>query len=244
MAINYYNDRVCLNVLAGDLENAKEIYEAAEGHVEVGVLTADYPTVDAYLGAAEAYMEALEGNLSVGLGGGNPKQWRAVAEVAKTVKAHHFNQVFSAVGWTRADLGDNDCHINALVSPTGTPGLVNVSTGPLSKECEKPALVDVDTAITMIKEMGGNALKFFPMGGLKARDELVAVADACARQDFVLEPTGGISPENFREILEIILNAGVKKTIPHVYTSIIDKATGCTKIDEVKNLLAIVKELA
>lgn len=244
MAINYYNGRVCLNVLAGSLENAKEIYAAAEGHVEVGVLTADYPTVEAYVEAAGAYMEALDGNLSVGLGGGNPKQWRAVAEVAKTVKANHFNQVFSAVGWTRANLGDNDCHINALVSPTRTPGMVKVSTGPLSKECKRPALVDVDTAITMIKEMGGQALKFFPMGGLKCRDELVAVAEACARQDFVLEPTGGISPDNFREILELILAAGVKKTIPHVYTSIIDKCTGCTKIEEVKNLLTIVKELA
>ena len=27
MGINYYNDRVCLNVLGGSLDNAKEIYE-------------------------------------------------------------------------------------------------------------------------------------------------------------------------------------------------------------------------
>ena len=33
MGLNYYNDRVCLNVLAGSLENAAEIYEAAEKHV-------------------------------------------------------------------------------------------------------------------------------------------------------------------------------------------------------------------
>ncbi len=30
---NYYQDRVCLNVLANSVENACDCYEAAEGHV-------------------------------------------------------------------------------------------------------------------------------------------------------------------------------------------------------------------
>lgn len=241
--INYYNDRVCLNVLAGNLENAKEIYAAAEKHVVVGVLSANYPDVPSAVEDMKKYNEALEGNLSVGLGGGNPNQWRAVAEIAKEIKANHFNQVFSAVGWTRANVGDDCSHINALVSPTGTPGLVKISTGPLSKDAE-PALVPVATAIAMIKEMGGNSVKFFPMGGLKCKDELIAVAKACAEADFILEPTGGIDLDNFREILKIILDAGVKQTIPHVYTSIIDKESGCTRIEDVKTLMSIVKELA
>ena len=241
--INYYNDRVCLNVLAGNLENAKEIYAAAEKHVVVGVLSANYPDVPSAVEDMKKYNEALEGNLSVGLGGGNPNQWRAVAEIAKEIKATHFNQVFSAVGWTRANVGDDGSHINALVSPTGTPGLVKISTGPLSKDAE-PALVPVATAIAMIKEMGGNSVKFFPMGGLKCKDELIAVAKACAQADFILEPTGGIDLDNFKEILQIILDAGVKQTIPHVYTSIIDKESGCTRIEDVKTLMSIVKELA
>lgn len=33
---NFYRDRVCLNVLAGSKDNAREIYDAAEGHVLVG----------------------------------------------------------------------------------------------------------------------------------------------------------------------------------------------------------------
>ena len=81
------------------------------------------------------------------------------------------------------------------------------------------------------------------MGGLKCKDELKAVAEACARNNFVLEPTGGIDLENFREIMEIILNSGVEKVIPHVYSSIIDKETGNTRTEDVKTLLAIVKEL-
>lgn len=163
--------------------------------------------------------------------------------MAKTIKANHFNQTFSAVGWTRANVANVTSHINAMVSPSGTPGLLKVSTGPLSKECDEPALVPARTAISMIREMGGNSIKFFPMGGLKVRDELEAVAKACAAEHFCLEPTGGIDPENFREIMEIVLNAGVEQVIPHVYSSIIDKETGCTKIDEVENLMQIVKQL-
>ncbi len=242
MGINYYNGRVCLNVLAGSLKNAQEIYEAAEKHVEVGVLSASYPDVPSAVEDMKKYMDVLEGNLSVGLGGGNPAQWKAVADIAKEIKANHFNQVFSAVGYTRATADNETSHINALVSPTGTPGMVKISTGPLSKDAE-PGIIPIDTAIAMIKEMGGNSIKFFPMGGLKCRDELKAVAEACARSRFVLEPTGGIDMENFREIMEIILNAGTEKIIPHVYSSIIDKETGNTKIECVRELLAIVKEL-
>ena len=43
---NFYRDRVCLNVLAGSKANASAIYEAAEGHVLVGVLSKNYPDVD------------------------------------------------------------------------------------------------------------------------------------------------------------------------------------------------------
>ena len=241
--MNYYKDRVVLNVLGGSVENARECYEAGEGHVAVGVLTADYPTVEAYVEAAGDYMDALEGNLSVGLGGGNPAQWRAVAEVARSVHANHFNQAFCAVGWTRANMGDAECHVNAMVAPSGTPGLVKVSTGPVSREAAEPALVPAETAVMMVREMGGDSLKFFPMGGLKVADELREVARACAAQGFALEPTGGIDLGNFEEVLRIVLSEGVERVIPHVYSSIIDKATGCTRPDDVRELLAIVKKL-
>lgn len=243
MGINYYNNRVCLNVLAGNIDNAKAVYEAAQKHVVVGVLSASYPTVEEAVKDMLIYNEVLEGNLSVGLGGGNPNQWKAVADIAVQVKANHFNQIFSSVGYTRAKVDNQKAHINALVSPSGKVGYVKVSTGPLSNQCPN-AIIPVETAIEMIKEMGGNSLKFFPMGGLKCKDELIAVAKACADHDFILEPTGGIDLENFQEIVKLILDAGVKKIIPHVYTSIIDSATGCTRVEDVKTLLDIIKEIA
>ena len=70
-----------------------------------------------------------------------------------------------------------------------------------------------------------------------------AVADARAPQEPLMEPTGGIDLDNFREIMEIILGAGVQKVIPHVYSSIIDKESGDTRTGDVKRLLGIVKEL-
>ncbi len=69
----------------------------------------------------------------------------------------------------------------------------------------------LETAIALLKDMGGSSIKYFPMGGLKHRDEFVAVAQACARHDFWLEPTGGIDLDNYSEILQIALDAGSAK---------------------------------
>jgi uncharacterized protein (TIGR03581 family) len=81
------------------------------------------------------------------------------------------------------------------------------------------------------------------MKGLAHKEEYEAVAKACAENDFYLEPTGGIDLENFQEIVKIALDAGVKKVIPHVYSSIIDSVTGDTRSEDVKALLDMVKEL-
>ncbi len=102
----------------------------------------------------------------------------------------------------------------------------------------------VETAIALLKDMGGSSIKYFPMGGLKCRDEYQDVAEACAEHDFLLEPTGGIDLENYEAILEIALEAGVKrKMIPHIYSSIIDNASGDTRPEDVKTLLAMTKKL-
>lgn len=235
----YYKNRLCLNCLCKDLKNAQDIMKVMDGHVLIGLLSADYESTEDAVNEMMKYQEALKGHISVGLGGGNPNQWKMVAEIASKLKPAHVNQIFSAVGYTRAKC-DNS-HINALVSPSGVPGLVKISTGPISTDCDK-ALVPVATAIAMIQEMGGNSLKFYPMGGLKCRDELIAVAKACAETDFILEPTGGITTDNLEEILSIILGAGVKQIIPHVYTSIMDD-TGYTKQSEVEKIAAIFKKL-
>ncbi|UUI05658.1 KDGP aldolase family protein [Oceanobacillus jeddahense] len=239
----FYKNRVALNVLANSIENAKEVFEAAEGHVLVGVLSKDYPTVDAAVTAMKEYGEAIEDAVSIGLGAGDNRQAAVVADIAKDYAGSHINQVFPAVGATRANLGEKDSWINALVSPTGKVGYVNISTGPVSAEADETAIVPVKSAIALVRDMGGNALKYFPMKGLQTEEEFRAVAAACGEEGFALEPTGGIDLDNFAQILEIALEAKVPKVIPHVYSSIINKETGKTNEEDVRKLLAISKEL-
>ena len=239
--LKFYKDRVCLNCLTSSVENAVALYEAAEGHVALGLLSANYPDVQSAVKDIIRYQKKVDNCISVGLGSGNPGQWKAVAEISEIIKPKHINQTFTAGGYTRALAGEEP-FMNSMVAPCGKPGYVKISTGYLAKD-EKPAIVPVATAIAMAKEEGANSLKYFPMGGLKCREEYEAVAKACAEHDFNLEPTGGIDLDNFREILLIAVNAGVKKVIPHVYSSIIDKETGLTKVEDVKVLYAMIQEV-
>ena len=239
---NFYRDRVCLNVLAGSKDNARDIYEAAEGHVLVGLLSKNYADVASAVADMKEYAALIENALSVGLGAGDPRQSLMVSQISAQVQPQHVNQVFTGVGTSRALLGQNDSVVNGLISPTGKAGFVKINTGPLSSKASD-AIVPVETAIALLKDMGGSSVKYFPMGGLSTRDEFAAVARACAEQDFWLEPTGGIDLENFEAIMEIALAAGVTKIIPHIYSSIIDSATGNTRPEDVKTLLASVKKL-
>ncbi|CAK9886113.1 MAG: 2-dehydro-3-deoxy-phosphogluconate aldolase [Candidatus Erwinia impunctatus] len=91
--------------------------------------------------------------------------------------------------------------------------------------------------------MGGSSVKYFPMDGLQHLDEFRAVARACAAEDFWLEPTGGIDLDNYETIVTIALEEGVSRIIPHVYSSIIDKASGNTRPEDVMQLLTLTKKL-
>ncbi len=239
--LNFYKGRVCLNCLTNSVDNAKAIYEAAEGHVAVGILSADYPDVEQAVEDMKRYQEAVDNNISVGLGAGNPGQWKAVADISGQIKPKHINQTFTAGGYTRAKTGEGP-FLNSMVAPCGKVGYVKISTGPLCKDME-PAIVPVKTAIAMAKEQGADSLKYFPMGGLKVKEEFEAVATACAESEFGLEPTGGIDLDNFSQILKIAVDAGVEHIIPHVYSSIIDKETGATRISDVVKLYEMIREI-
>ncbi|MGL4800851.1 2-dehydro-3-deoxy-phosphogluconate aldolase [Cetobacterium sp.] len=239
---NFLNNKVCLNLLAKDIKNAKDIYDITDGHVLVGVLSKNYSSVEEAVADMEKYAENIDNCISIGLGGGDPKQWRMVADICKKIKPKHVNQVFTGVGYSRANLENDETIINSLVSPCGKVGFVKISTGPLSKDKED-GIIPIETAIAMIKDMGGSSIKYFPMEGLKYKEEYIAVCNACAKENFILEPTGGIDLDNFKEIVEIPLKLGVEKVIPHVYTSIIDSKTKETKLKDVEKIYEIMKEL-
>ncbi|MEO1772872.1 2-dehydro-3-deoxy-phosphogluconate aldolase [Candidatus Enterococcus ferrettii] len=239
---NYLEERICLNVLANSVENAKACYEAAEGHVVLGVLSKNYDSDEAAIEDMKKYQEETDNALSVGLGAGDPNQSQMVSRISAVLQPQHVNQVFTGVGTSRALLGQKDTVINGLVSPTGKVGYVNIATGPLSSQAPSGE-VPIETAIQLLKDMGGSSIKYFPMKGLAHKEEYQAVAKACAEYDFYLEPTGGIDLSNFEEIVQIAVDAGVKKIIPHVYSSIIDSATGDTKPEDVRTLLAMMEKI-
>lgn len=239
---NYYNDRISLNVLANSVENATACYKAAEGNVILGVLSKNYDSDEAAIADMKLYQAATDNALSVGLGAGDPNQSDMVTRLSGVLQPQHVNQVFTGVGPSRALLGQKETIVNGLVSPTGKVGYVNIATGPLS--CQTPAAeVTIETAIALLKDMGGSSIKYFPMNGLAHKEEYRAVAEACAKYDFYLEPTGGIDLENFEEIVQIAVDAGVKKIIPHIYSSIIDSTTGDTRPEDVTTLYNTVKQI-
>lgn len=239
---NFYKNRVALNVLANTLENAVECYEAAEHHAIIGLLSSNYETDDLAIEDFKRYQSALDNAISIGLGAGNPNQSNMVARLSGALKPQHVNQVFTGIGNTRGRLGDADTYINGLVSPTGTVGFVNIGTGPISSKND-PVVVSVQGAIDLLKDMGANTIKYFPMKGLAHLDEYREVCRLCAQNDFGLEPTGGIDLDNFEILLQIALDANVKEIIPHVYSSIIDPTTNNTRVEDVKTLFGIIKKL-
>ncbi|WP_428206044.1 KDGP aldolase, partial [Enterococcus faecalis] len=186
------------------VENAQACYEAAEGHVVLGVLSKNYETDEAAIDDMKKYQAATNNALSVGLGAGDPNQSQMVARLSEVLQPQHVNQVFTGVGASRALLRQDETVINGLVSPTGKVGYVNIATGPLSSGAPA-AEVPIETAIKLLKDMGGSSIKYF------------------------------------EEIVQIAVDAGVKKIIPHVYSSIIDQETGDTRTEDVKTLLTMMK---
>lgn len=68
---NFYRDRVCLNVTAGSKDNAREIYDAAEGHVPGRRALQNYPDVASAVADMRDYAKLIDNALSVGLGAGD-----------------------------------------------------------------------------------------------------------------------------------------------------------------------------
>lgn len=243
--INFYRGRVAINVLACDLENAREVYDASEGHAVIGVLSSQFADVGQGVQEVEPWTSFIPA-ISVGLGAGDPTQYAKAALIAAATRSAHVNQTFTGAGFAAGALalaGNAHTCINALVSPSGQPGRVIISTGERSGQ-QQPILADCDSAVCMMLDMGAHAAKFFPMGGEKSLAELKALAESAVRQGMtMIEPTGGIDLANFSVILETCLRAGVPKVMPHIYSSIIDKQSGRTRPEDVANLMQQVKAL-
>jgi len=241
---NFLENGVIINCLAKDIQNAREITQAAEGHIAIGLLSTRHPSIEENVKEVEAFKNSVP-LISIGLGGGSPKQWYMAAQIAARTDPGHINQVFPAAGYTKGLLEGNHCEntlVNALISPTGKVGKVKINTGIHSQAREE--VVDIETALLLMKDIGLNSVKFFNMKGLTFIDELQAVAQKCKAFGIeMIEPTGGLNPDNIEQVVEVCLSADVKHIMPHIYSSIIDKETGQTKPQEVARIIKSVAGL-
>lgn len=230
--INFYKDKFAINLLAKDLDNAVEVVDALDGNALVGVLSKDFPTVEACADKVREYLTKLP-NVSVGMGGGDPTMAAKAAKVAALTNPGHVNQSFTEAMYTAGLLkasGCEDTMSNCMIYPTGEVGKVQISTGCVS-DSHKKGIVDIETALCMMKDVGLISVKFFNMHGLKHLEELKALAEGCAEFGIpVIEPTGGIDADNVTDIAKVCLNAGVDRIMVHIYSSIIDKESGLTDV--------------
>lgn len=231
------NVTVRLNLLAKDRQNALDIVEAAEGQVYIGMMVKNFNSNDE---AIEKILEFQQANIpvSVGLGAGDPAQWSRVAEVAIKTKPVHVNQVFPAAGYTLAGLkgvGSDHTMVNALISPVSL-GKVSVCTGPQSQNFQDS--ISCDGAAAMLHEIGIHSVKFYPIEGQSRLDEVAEMVRAAVRQGIrIFEPTGGIDIHSVHKVVEVCAENGAEVIIPHIYTALVDKATGLTDPKKVAELL-------
>jgi 2-dehydro-3-deoxy-phosphogluconate aldolase len=211
--------KVLLNIQADRLDSSLAAKELMGASVLVGVMARDYPRLE----DGAAYIEQLHNHgvlVSAGLGDGSADQWHNALQLALRTKPAHLNQIFPAAALSAYALRAQGIGtiVNAMIRPTGTPGRVVIGTGPLSQAAE--AVVSAEAAMAMMKEMGVESVKFYPIEGTKRLEELRAVARAAAAKGMMLEPTGGITPDNVAEIVSVCLEAGVKHVMPHLYGSL------------------------
>lgn len=242
--IKFYNNRIAINFLAKDADNGKEVYDSIDGYTAVGILSNQFSTIEEGITYVTEFQKKVP-VVSVGLGDGDPKQFRKAALIAAATDPGHVNQVFTGAGYAAGALeasNKKETAINVLISPTGIPGKVKISTGELSSK-EKDAVIDIDTAMAMVLDMKAHSVKFYPMKGLNALKELEVVAEACVRHNVpMIEPTGGITLENLKEIIQVCLKGNLK-IMPHIYGSVIDEETGKTKIEDVKKAYSIIRDV-
>ena len=90
--INFYRNKVAINVLAKDIANAREIYDAAEGHAVIGILSAQFASVEEGVKEVKRWMADVP-SISVGLGAGDPAQYYKAAMIASRVNPSHVRPI-------------------------------------------------------------------------------------------------------------------------------------------------------
>lgn len=234
--------RVILNVQTNDVDCAAAATDRYPGRLAVGVPVKGF----AELGDAVAVVAAMQRRgvrVSAGLGDGAADQWRRAHDLAVATRPYHLNQVYPAAGYSAGALAAAGAPtiVNALLRPGGTVGTVRVGTGPVSSGCEQPD-VPVELAVALVHEIGLPSVKFFPMRGLEHLDHYRALAAAAAPYGLMVEATGGLSPDNLRQVLAASAAAGLDSVMPHLYSSVKLAGTDLLDFATLDRAMAVVDE--
>ena len=235
-----YHRSILINIQCSNFDDALQASKRFSGTL-VGVMAKSFFHLQQGIAFAHQLRDAGI-MVSAGLGDGCPNQWERALKLALNARTEHLNQVFPVAALSQKALeqaGVDTC-VNALIRPSGRPGLVNISTGPFSEQAAE-AIIPGETAAAMLSEAGVRSLKFFPMEGTKALPEAIALAKAAARYDMILEPTVGLTPENVGPIVAALLDAGVTHIIPHLYGSLKDATTGNLDIGRFEKAVAAIE---
>ncbi|MCI1589947.1 MULTISPECIES: KDGP aldolase [Heyndrickxia] len=232
--------KVIFNVLAKDITNAIDIVKVAGDRILVGLMVKSFPDEQSIINEVKLYKEQHI-PVSVGLGAGDPTQWKKVADVSVKTIPDHINQVFPASAYTLGrmeEVRSSETIINALIEPSGIPGKVMISTGPNSSKWRET--VSVGLAASMLADIGVDSVKFYPIDGDQRLDEVAEMVKAATGAGIkVFEPTGGITLENVERIVQTCLENGAQIVIPHLYTSLVDKDSGETRIGDIERLISM-----
>lgn len=231
---------IWLNVQTGDIESAREVTDRYPGRVVVGVPTKGFADLAEAVDLVNQMQESGV-MVSAGLGDGSADQWARAHALAMQTHPFHLNQVFPAAGFSAGALGAVGARtiVNALIRPGERAGFVRIGTGPQSEALDQPS-VSAELAVSMLTEIGLTSVKFFPMQGLERLDHYAAVAAVAGAKGMTMEATGGLTPENLGDVLEVSRRAGVRSLMPHLYSSVKVPGTDLLDFDRVEDAMAVI----
>ena len=228
-----------INIQFFSIEQCLEARERYGNVFLTGVTAKSFPKLEDGIRTIQVLQEKGI-RVSAGLGDGASSQWERALELALSCNTEHLNQVFPAAALSQRliDEKGNQTIANALIRPTGRVGYVQIGTGPMSEGEE--AVVPIRAAVAMLKETHVKSLKLFPIKGLQHLEELKEVARVASEFDMMIEPTGGITPDNVEVIVRTCLQAGAKYVMPHLYGSLKDE-NGIIDFEKMDKAVAAIK---
>ena len=233
------NGKILINIQCFSVEQCLEARERYGNVFLTGVTAKSFPELEDGILTIRALQEKGI-RVSAGLGDGASSQWERALKLALSCNTEHLNQVFPAAALSQRLIDEKGNHTiaNALIRPTGRVGYVQIGTGPMSEKEE--AVVPIRAAAAMLKETHVKSLKFFPVKGLQYLEDLEEAARVAGEFDMMIEPTGGITPDNVEIIVRTCLRAGAKYVMPHLYGSLKDEK-GKLDFEKMDKAIAAIK---